>query len=301
MIVSELVMAGPLRISLKYRGRNVDDGTMAIDEVIEALGGFSGAYGKVASSVDSSSQHQLRVSAVEVGSFELQIFAVVTLPYLVQYADKIEAVHKIADAAKYVFGLVTGVMKAKKHIQGRHYETKLEGNNNTLVVVNADKIEMAIPPAVMDLIASRLIDGDLKKIAEPLEPERIEAVDVTAEDDSGQSIGESINTNEKDYFAVTPSEVRVEETEVIGKLISLNKERNKGTLKLRNNVNVPYRFVGEDREQFHADFSHKGEVKIRGIAELSGEDLSVLRIDIKSVHPIQERLQLPAPSEHKER
>jgi hypothetical protein len=301
VIVSELVMAGPLRISLKYRGRNVDDGTMAIDEVIEALGGFSGAYGKVASSVDSSSQHQLRVSAVEVGSFELQIFAVVTLPYLVQYADKIEAVHKIADAAKYVFGLVTGVMKAKKHIQGRHYETKLEGNNNTLVVVNADKIEMAIPPAVMDLIASRLIDGDLKKIAEPLEPERIEAVDVTAEDDSGQSIGESINTNEKDYFAVTPSEVRVEETEVIGKLISLNKERNKGTLKLRNNVNVPYRFVGEDREQFHADFSHKGEVKIRGIAELSGEDLSVLRIDIKSVHPIQERLQLPAPSEHKER
>lgn len=36
----------PLQIKFRYRGPAVDDGTMPVEDVITALQGFSGAYGK---------------------------------------------------------------------------------------------------------------------------------------------------------------------------------------------------------------------------------------------------------------
>lgn len=67
-----------IRISLKYNGSDVDKATMPIEEVMSALQGFSGAYGKVASLLLPESQHQLRIAAVKPGSFDLSIVAWIT-------------------------------------------------------------------------------------------------------------------------------------------------------------------------------------------------------------------------------
>ena len=75
MMVIFSAMPEPLRMPLKYDGSNVDDGTMPVEDVREALQGFSGAYGNVASRVDPEGQHQLRVAAVRTGSFDLLILA----------------------------------------------------------------------------------------------------------------------------------------------------------------------------------------------------------------------------------
>ena len=64
-----------VRVSLKYSGSDVDGGTMPISEVVSALQGFSGAYGKIASSLMPDSSHELRVTAVKEGSFDLSIAA----------------------------------------------------------------------------------------------------------------------------------------------------------------------------------------------------------------------------------
>ena len=37
-----------VRVSLKYNGPDVDDGTMPLKDVVEALQGFAGAYDKIA-------------------------------------------------------------------------------------------------------------------------------------------------------------------------------------------------------------------------------------------------------------
>ncbi len=70
------LMASETRITLRYNGPSVDDGSLPLDEVVGALQGFSGAYGKVSRLRGGEElEHQLRVSAVERGSFELVILA----------------------------------------------------------------------------------------------------------------------------------------------------------------------------------------------------------------------------------
>lgn len=72
-IIAVAVMAEPIRVSLRYRGPEVDDGEMDIADVVEALQGFSGAYGKVASEVMPDATHQLRVGAIEKNSFDVYL------------------------------------------------------------------------------------------------------------------------------------------------------------------------------------------------------------------------------------
>lgn len=77
----------------------------------------------------------------------------------------------------------------------------------------------------------------------------------------------------------------------MGSLVSLNKERNRGTFKLKNNVNVPYQYIGAEREKFHADFSYEGPVQASCIAEFN-DALQVTKLEIKAVQPLQSRLAL---------
>jgi hypothetical protein len=57
--------------------------------------------------------------------------------------------------------------------------------------------------------------------------------------------GTTISSQEREFFQTNPSSITSQEVE-IGSLASLNKERNRGTIKLKNNVNVPYRYIGSD-------------------------------------------------------
>jgi len=287
-------MAESLRITLKYRGKGVDDGTMPIDEVAEALTGFSGAYGKVATRVDHSVTHQLRVGAIDDKSFDILIYAAAAITAATPYAQQVQAAEKVVSAAKYVFTLVTGIVRAKKHTKRRPYDFSIKGDNNTVFILNAEGAELEVPREVVELLRDRTIDSDLKKIISPLETHRVDEVELMA-DTEKEHLSESVTSAEREYFELEPAEITTKEMEVIGELVSLNKERNRGTVRLKNQT-VPYRYVGDDREQFHSDFSHEGPVRIRAVAELSGDDFSLVRLDIKSVQPIQGTLGLFEPS-----
>lgn len=81
---------------------------------------------------------------------------------------------------------------------------------------------------------------------------------------------------------------------------TLNKERKRGTFKLKNNVNVPYQYIGAGREKFHADFSFKGPVQAWCIAEFN-DALQVTRLEIKAVQPLQSRLALSSGDSTKDK
>jgi hypothetical protein len=66
--------AEQITFRLLYHGRDVDDGTMAINDVTGALEGFSGAYTKVGAFLNSPDLN-LRVSAPQRGSFAIAVFA----------------------------------------------------------------------------------------------------------------------------------------------------------------------------------------------------------------------------------
>jgi len=92
-------MPEPTTFQLRYHGRDVDNGTMPIDDVAEALEGFSGAYTKIAAFIGPPDAiHQLRVSATRRGSFEIAVLAIA----LSQYSDQLQTVEQIWNFATHV-------------------------------------------------------------------------------------------------------------------------------------------------------------------------------------------------------
>lgn len=285
MVVSRFIMAEPIRITLRYRGRDVDDGTMPVENVIDALQGFAGAYGKVASQVDPNHVHQLKVTAIQQHSFDVLILAGMFA------ADKLKDLETISDAAKFVFRTIADIINLKKHTKGKPYQVSVKGNNNNVLVINADGAELAVPLAAFAVFKDKLLESDLNKIASPLQERSVDEADLIANEGTPEQIDASIKSSERDFFRPDASTIQIRELELVGTLVSLNKESNRGTFKLTAG-NVPYRYVGEHPEQFHAEFGLRGAVRVLCLAELD-ENGIIQRIDIISVHRLQPDLGFP--------
>ena len=66
-------------ISLAYSGPLAYDGTLPVADVISALQGFSGAYGKLASRLTPNVEHHLRVTGIHHSSFTVMLASLVVL------------------------------------------------------------------------------------------------------------------------------------------------------------------------------------------------------------------------------
>ncbi|MFW5702799.1 MAG: hypothetical protein ACOCXP_02420, partial [Candidatus Dojkabacteria bacterium] len=60
-----------LDIKLKYAGQDVEDGSMSVEDFVEAVQGFSGAYGRIATSSNLSQKHKIRITGIEKGSVDI--------------------------------------------------------------------------------------------------------------------------------------------------------------------------------------------------------------------------------------
>ena len=283
MITLRLTMPEPpLRIKLRYVGSEVEDGTMSIDEVILALKGFAGAYGKIADHLIPSSSHELRVSAVEKGCFDLSILA-----WLGANSDSVAALQIAGSAAKFVFSIFSKVIDSKKDIKSKPYSIGIEGSGNTVLVINADGAKLEIPKEIVEILASKLIDSDLSNIASPLRPE-ITGAEITATDEQG-SLEANISSTDKESFVLGSSTETWQNVTITGKLISNNKETLKGLFAKGDGSRVPYRYTGDSPLVFQSTYAYPGAVRVSAVAYFD-ENLILKRIEITSASKIQGNL-----------
>lgn len=215
-------MPDTLRFNLRYKGEEVDDGTMPIGLVSEALDGFSGAYRKTAAYFGPDFVPQLRVSAPKQGSFDLVVLAGVALA---QDPGKLASMATSAwDFAENIFHIVTGVMNLKKHTKAQPYTFQVKGDGNNVTVINAENVELSIPPQAWEVFQSKLIDRDMDKIVAPLRPKRIEVAELVMED----KVETTVTSEERKYFRLDAAETTRKPDELIGTLVSLNKEHKRG-------------------------------------------------------------------------
>jgi hypothetical protein len=280
-------------MKLRYRGADVDNGTMGVDDVLEALQGFSGAFGKVAAELTPDVQYQLRLSAINKSSFELLMLGAA---FVIAHKDQLKALETLADAAKRIFRIVVDVINLKKHTKGQPYNLSITGDHNTVLVINAEGQELAIQPPALDVYKEKLIDADLSKIAAPLRPKSIESAEIVEAEDGAEQTEAIITNDDKDYFRSDGNTTTSRETDLAGTLISLNKETNAGTFKFGNGKTCRYRYKGDDPEKFHRDFAYKGLVRVTCMAEFD-ENLTVTRIDIVSVQRLQGEIEFPQLNE----
>lgn len=279
-----------VRLSLKYNGPAVDDGSMPLTEVVAALQGFSGAYGKVANSIAPESTHELRVTAVRQSSFEIHILAWLASSQAITALHDLE---RIGSAAGVVFGVVKGYIKLKKFLKGDRYEITI-GDGNTKLVINRDGESQEVPQEVIDLLQSKTIDDDLKKIVAPLDEGIVDSTEIAATDDGGSTEKISVTSEEKSYFGESSVETTVEVT-FTGKLISNNKETLRGTFERIDGTRFPYHYSGQNPDQFQSIYAYRGSVRVIGVATVTS-DLIPKRINITDATRLQGELNLQSSS-----
>ncbi len=280
-----------MQMSLKYDGTAVDDGTMPVEDVIVALQGFSGAYGKVASSVLAESSHEIRVSAFTTGSFDLNIVGLITSA---GGQEALQALGYASKAAAAVYSIVKGYIELKKHVKSKRYEITIEGSNNTVLVINADGTRLEATRESIELLQSKLIDSDLAKMVKPLDQGRVDKMRLSATEDDETS-STIITSDDKMSFALQSDGETFQTATLTGTLISNNKDTRKGTFATGASERVPYHYIGKQPELFQATYAFSGSVRVSGTAYFD-ENLKLKRIDITDAVRIQRDLDLSSNS-----
>ena len=281
------LMAEETRITLRYDGPSVADGTLPIEDVLSALQGFSGAYNKVANLRNDKVQHQLRVSAIQTGSFEMVILAWLVLG---QTPGALENLEMAYDATRWVVERLFRLMDVKKHAKNEPVTFNIKGSGNTVVVVNASGAELAIPPELVNLIKEKAVDSDLAKIVAPLEERRVDLAEITAETKKQPTLKETVTSEEREYFGAKETET-TQETSVTGRFISLNKDSHRGTFELQNGRHIPYRYSGPSPDMFPSHFARKGPVRVEASVTFN-ESLDPTYVEILRVTHLQGELPL---------
>jgi hypothetical protein len=280
------------RVALRYKGPDVESGTMPADDVISALQGLAGAYSKIAAQCDPETEHQLRVVAIKTSSFELAIGAAV----LVVASDpksQLKTVEIVQKATTWIVKTIGLLIEAKRVSKGKPIEIKVDGKHNTVLVIGADNGgTVKLDPDQFKILDSKLTDDDLDRIVAPLKPNGVDRVELTVPNE--ETPVAAIDSREREYFRKEETIVTTtKETEIDGNLVSLNKENNRGTFRLIDGRSIPYHYTGSDPFRFHRDFAQQGRVRVSCTASLD-QSLNPKRLDITSVEHLQGSLLPPS-------
>ncbi|MBI3476955.1 MAG: hypothetical protein HY010_14580 [Acidobacteria bacterium] len=277
-------MADPevLRVSLKYSGPDVEDGSMSINDIVPALHGFANAYEKIASFENLSHDHHLRLVGLTKSSAEIHINV---LEWIGTHATPLQVLGGFASG---IVTTIIAVIKLKKHAEGKPTEiTAAASASNKIEVQNHLRVSMEFDPRIYEVFRSQLIDGELSKIVSPLREKRINEVSLgSPEIDSG----EIVLAEEKQFFdlekktVVTTREVWLE-----GFMDSLSKSRNRGTFYLRGGRSISYKLSAANPSALYVDFAYNGPVRVRCLAELD-ENLEPMQLEIYEIQRMQSSL-----------
>lgn len=279
-------MKESLEIILKYSGKEVNDGTMSIEDFLPVIQGFASAYGKVSTNKNLEYEHNLRIVGLEKGSLNILLQA---WQLLGDNASQIQSLPLISSGVKYTVHTIMKIMGLTKHVKKQPYDTKINPVNQTIIVTNIDKVNLEVPLEIFNLFKDGLIATDLNKMVKPLEEGKIDQTELIVKFDDTEE-KEIIIFEEKQFFdtSIVPT-ATTQETWLIGKFNSLTKSTNRGYFHLSDGTRVSYELKAENPEVLYPFFIYKGAVKARCIVHLD-ENLKPTSIDIFDIRKLQTEL-----------
>ncbi|MGC9603504.1 MAG: hypothetical protein ABSF47_03490, partial [Minisyncoccia bacterium] len=272
-----------------YAGKEVEDGTMSLEDMIPALQGLSSAYGKIAVLQNPEARHSLRVTGVGRGTFHILIEA---WNFLVQNQDQVILAAAVADIMSPAFSVVKsiiGVARATKHVKNQPYTEKINGVNQTINITNCDNVTLEVPLGIYQIYKDGLIKQDLNKITGSLAEAKIDSATIKVKSNK-ETEQETITLQEKKFFEVEEIVTTVtKEMWLTGVLNSLTKTTNRGSFYLNDGTRISYHLAGDRPEEMYQYFIYRGSVKIRCVASLD-ENLKPVQVDIFEIVPLQSPL-----------
>jgi len=280
-------------LSLRYAGKDVDDGAMDVEDLLSALNGFSAAFYRLADRESQEAKQRIRVTGISKSSanVHLQIFDLIqahpavsaTIGSGLAYVGK-----KIADV---VIEKIASVAKAKKHIQNGTYTTELSvnGDQNQVIIINGVNAHLPVDKDVLELLQDGLIDADLDRMTAPLREDAVDLFEIRREGESAPSL--HLDASDRPYFSrVRREAATTAELSMIGTMTTISKNNNSGVFVAENGRRIRFRFTNEEKlPELYRQFAHLGPVRIKCRAKLD-ENLDVISIDITDVEPVQSRI-----------
>lgn len=141
----QVVATERIEVSLKYEGANVENGTMAISDVIPVLQGFSGAFTRIANMEKSDIEHRITLTAVRSGSVEF------VLDVISHVADNPELIAAAMETLRHpaafrVVETMFGVIQLKRHVGWGKRELNIFGDS--IEVKNSDNATINVTKQV---------------------------------------------------------------------------------------------------------------------------------------------------------
>lgn len=282
-----------LKVSLKYSGPDVDDGSMSIDDFTDALKGFSSIYGRTATQQKYKHTHEIRITAIKKGSIDIQL----VIEFL---QDNSEIIGNLANfstvtisAGTVMFGTVKtiiSIVKFFKHTKGQPYTNKIENNNITIINIEGEKLKISTDIYTILKADEDRYKADLFKMIRPLEEKQIENATIEASIEGEEFISEHIDAKEKKFF--DPKLVSLTQTEpvwIAGKFNSLTKSTNKGYFYLPDGSRVLYELISTKPENLYKYFISKGVLEVYAIVHLD-DNLNKNKIDILDIKENQSQM-----------
>jgi hypothetical protein len=128
------------------------------------------------------------------------------------------------DAGKRVVSAIIKLIGAKKHTKGQPYNIKIDGDNNSVVLVNGDNAKFEIPRELLEILRDKTVDNDLNRIVSPLRRNEINSAKIAADDIEGTISAEILETDKASFESVSTETVTTSKgAQIEGFLVSLNK------------------------------------------------------------------------------
>lgn len=282
-----------VRLMLRYAGRDVDDGTIDVEDMLSALNGFSSAFYRLTERESQDSKQRIKVTGISKSSanIKLEIFHLAQAHPLIASAATGAVAYVGKKVADIVIEKIAGVAKAKKHVQNGLYTTEIavDGDRNQVVIVNGVSARLPVDKDIFTLLQEGTIDAELDKMTSPLREDAIDVFEIRRE--SGETADLHLDASDRPYFSRTRREATTTaELTMVGTMNTISKANNSGIFVAENGRRIRYRFTSEDRlAELYRQFAHLGPVRVTCTAKLD-ENLDVISIDISNVEPVQARL-----------
>jgi hypothetical protein len=289
-------MPDAVRVELIYRGTAVDDGTMPVEDLIDALTGFSAAFAKIARYYDlPETKRHVRVVGLQKGSSKVLVEIVDWVIKNPTAATALTGVGTAIGAGAYkVVEFISGVIKGKKALQGQTIANNYVFNDNR-VILN----DVSLTKEQFDVLRSGELDPDLDRITAPLGEDRgVNEFELKTGDEELVRVSavERPYLEEPAHYlaeksvalpAPTRSQRRKATTEegwFEGTLRSHSKKTNRGTFETLSGERMRYQYAAGDLQPLLRAYASRGTVKVYGRVAFDAAH-EPISIEIRDIQP----------------
>jgi hypothetical protein len=275
------------KVSLVYRGEAFEKGKVPVDDMVDALAGFSGAFAKVARlRFPPHTSHRIRIFGLRPGS------AVIGID-IIEWVTKNPAAAgafitgggMVAGGIYKAINFIVGVIRGKKALEGQ----TITNNNYTVVnngiIVGRDNNAPLLTKQEFEVLKSGDLDPDIDRMTAPLNEgrggdefriraQRRDLIRVEARE-------RPFLAQRDTSFTTTRDNVWLE-----GTLNSHSKRSNRGMFYTLSGKRIPYHYIGDDLKPLLDAYAHSGPVRVLGRVTFDS-NLEPVSVEIYDVQPSQ--------------